>query len=104
MVASFSSIVEHTLIACIRYRHIGPSTEDIWVDIKNFLGTLFSFRALKAIGHYVSFALRPVTTTFILELRKDNARPHVADIIWIFLDTECSAANRNFTKRSLDLS
>ncbi|GFT91125.1 uncharacterized protein TNCV_20391 [Trichonephila clavipes] len=95
MVASMFGGIVVTLAACILHCHTGPS---LGMMVWGAIGCM-SRSLLVRIGgilnsaRYISGVLRPVVLPFIRVLRNptfqpDNARPHVAGIVWIFFDTE----------------
>ncbi|GFW88915.1 transposable element Tcb1 transposase [Trichonephila clavipes] len=86
---------ERTLAACIHHRHTGPSPRVmVWGAIRYMSRSpLVRTDGILNRGRYISGVLRPVVLLFILVLlnatfKQDNARPHVAGIERIFLDTE----------------
>ncbi|GFU79007.1 transposable element Tcb1 transposase [Trichonephila clavipes] len=86
---------ECKLAECIRNRHTGPSPGVIlWGAIRyTSRSPLVHSDGTFNSAHYISAVLRPVALPVIRALRnrtfqKENARPHGADIVRTFLETE----------------
>ncbi|GFY22893.1 transposable element Tcb1 transposase [Trichonephila clavipes] len=86
---------EHTLAACNRHHHTGPSSVVlVWGSIGyTSRSSVVRIDSTLKSARYISGALRSVALPFICALRnpvfhKDNTQPHVAGIVRTFLDTQ----------------
>ncbi|GFV26808.1 transposable element Tcb1 transposase [Trichonephila clavipes] len=81
---------ERTLVACISYRRSGPSPGVVVCEAIGYTSRspLVRIGGTLNCAHYIFGLLRPMALPFIRSLRNFNARPHVANNLRTFLDTE----------------